>query len=204
VWLDAIDWGTWIATVLLIYSAFAFAAQLALGLLASDEVGGQRRRRALTDPLHLFESDQAPAISILLPARNDADTIEETVRSLLALDYPALEVVVVNDHSSDGTLDRLIAAFALRASKRTPIGSVPHGSVRALYGTPALPGLTVIDLARPGGRARAAGFALAYARHPLVLVADSDTVLERETLVRLALPFKGRTTPSTPTTESSS
>jgi cellulose synthase/poly-beta-1,6-N-acetylglucosamine synthase-like glycosyltransferase len=189
VWPEAVEWGTWIATVLLIYSAFGFAAHLALGLIASDEVGGQRRRRLLTDPLHLFESDQAPAISILLPARNDARTIEEAVRSLLELDYPTLEVVVVNDDSSDGTLDRLIAEFELRASKRTPIGSVSPGSVRCVYGSPRLPALTVLDLARPGGRARAASMALAYARHPLVLVADSDTVLERETLVRLALPF---------------
>lgn len=188
-WPDAIEWGTWIATALLVYSAFGFAAHLALGLLASDEVGGQRRRQLLTDPLHLFESDQAPAISILLPARNDARTIVDAVRSLLQLDYPAFEVVVVNDDSSDGTLDQLITEFELRASKRTPIGSVPRGSVRGVYGAPGLPGLTVIDLARPGGRARAAGFALAYARHPLVLVADAGTVLERETLVRLALPF---------------
>jgi len=191
VWPDAlaIEWGTWIATVLLVYSAFGFAAHLALALLASDEVGGQRRRRLLTDPLHLFESGQAPAISILLHARNDARTIEDAVRAYVELDYPAFEVVVVNDDSSDGTLDRLIAAFELRASKRTPIGSVPRGSVRGVYGTPLHPGLTVLDLARPGGRARAATFALAYARHPLVLISDANTVLERETLVRLALPF---------------
>jgi cellulose synthase/poly-beta-1,6-N-acetylglucosamine synthase-like glycosyltransferase len=191
VWPDALafEWGTWIVTVLLVYSATAFAAHLALGLLASDEVRGQRRRQLLTDPLPLFESHQAPAISILLPARNDARTIVDAVRALLRLDYPALEVVVVNDASTDGTLDRLIAAFELRPAERTPIGSVPRGSVRRVYGAPALPGLTVVDMARAGSRSRAAGFALAYARHPLVLVTDAATVLERETLVRLALPF---------------
>lgn len=190
-WPDAlaIEWGTWIATVLIVYSAAAFAAHLALALLASDEVGAQRRRQLLTDPLHLFGSGQAPAISILVPARNDARTVVEAVRALLRLDYPALEVVVVNDASSDGTLDRLIAAFELGPSKRTPIASVPRGSVRGVYGAPHVPALTVVDMAKPGSRARAAGFALAYARHPLVLVADAGTVLERETLVRLALPF---------------
>jgi cellulose synthase/poly-beta-1,6-N-acetylglucosamine synthase-like glycosyltransferase len=191
VWSEAlaIEWGTWIVTVLIAYSAAAFFAHLSLALLASDEVGAQRKRQLLTDPLHLFGSSQAPAISILMPARNDARTIVEAVRALVRLDYPALEVVVVNDASSDGTLDRLIAAFELRPSQRTPIAAVPRGSVRGVYGAPHLPGLTVVDMAKPGSRARAAGFALAYARHPLVLVADAGTVLERETLVRLALPF---------------
>src|SRR5262245_25894191 len=87
VWPDvlAIDWGTWVATALLVYSTTAFAAHLALALLASDEVGRQHRRQLLTDPLHMFESEQAPAISILLPARNDARTIVDAVRALLRL-----------------------------------------------------------------------------------------------------------------------
>lgn len=190
-WPDvlAIEWGNWIIAVLIAYSAGSFAARILLAFLASDEVGRQRRRRLLSNPLHLFESNHAPAISILLPTRNEAGRIVESVRALLGLDYPALEVVVANDGSSDDTIARLIAAFDLRASRRTPSATVPRGSVTAVYASPRHPGLVAIDVARGGSRARAATLALAYARHPLVLVADADTVLERETLVRLALPF---------------
>ena len=184
-----IDWGGWIVAVLLVYSAASFGAQIAIGMLASDEVGRQRRRLALSNPLHLFGSDQAPPVSVLLPARHDEKTIVDSVRAIMELDYPALEIVVANDASRDGTLDRLIREFGLKESMRTPRSAVPGGSVRAVYGSPRHPALTVIDLARGGSRARAANFALAYARYPLVLVTDADTVLERETLVRLALPF---------------
>ncbi|MCA9539006.1 MAG: glycosyltransferase [Myxococcales bacterium] len=56
----------------------------------------------------------APSLSVIIPARNEADNIEACVRSVLALDWPGpLEVVVLDDRSTDGTsqiLDRLAAA----------------------------------------------------------------------------------------------
>jgi chlorobactene glucosyltransferase len=45
----------------------------------------------------------APLVSILVPARNEARNIEPCVRSLLAQDYPNCELLVLDDHSDDGT-----------------------------------------------------------------------------------------------------
>jgi len=44
-----------------------------------------------------------PAVSILIPARDEAESIGTTVTTLLQQCYPALEVIVLDDHSSDGT-----------------------------------------------------------------------------------------------------
>ncbi len=44
-----------------------------------------------------------PRVSILVPARNEADNIEACLRSLLEQDYPDFEVLVLDDHSTDGT-----------------------------------------------------------------------------------------------------
>ncbi len=46
-----------------------------------------------------------PLVSVIVPARNEARHIERCVRSLLGSHYPALEVIVVDDHSTDGTGD---------------------------------------------------------------------------------------------------
>lgn len=56
-----------------------------------------------------------PRVSILVPARNEAENIESCVLSLLAQEYPDFEVIVLNDHSTDETeviLTRLAGQFS--------------------------------------------------------------------------------------------
>jgi glycosyltransferase involved in cell wall biosynthesis len=53
-----------------------------------------------------------PKVSVVVPARDEAERIEEALRSLARLDYPDLEVIAVDDRSGDGTgaiMDRIAA-----------------------------------------------------------------------------------------------
>ena len=77
---------------------------LAQMIVAWGAVRRRLRTIALEDFRDIRESGLAPPISIVVPAYNEGKNILESVRSLLALRYPRLEVVVVNDGSKDDTL----------------------------------------------------------------------------------------------------
>ncbi len=179
---------SWLGTLILIYGLGITTQYFILAGLAFIEARRQRRQERLADRLSLFEGDLAPPISILLPAYNEEPTIVEGLRSLMQLRYPSLEIVVVNDGSQDGTLRALIEAFGLKPSVRTLRARVPRDRVLSVYSSPDYPFLVVLDTVN-GGKAMALNIALAFARHPLFCAIDADSVLERDTLLHLALPF---------------
>lgn len=133
-------------------------------------------------------SDQAPPIAVIAPAYNEELTVVESVRSLLALHYPAFEVLLVNDGSKDGTLARVIAEFGLRRVGRYIDTSVKHQPIRGFYASPDLPRLLVIDKEN-GGKADALNAGINAARSPLFCAIDADSILESDALLRLVRPF---------------
>ncbi len=63
-----------------------------------------------------FDDSEAPLVSVLVPARNEAQRIPPCLRSLLAQDYPRYEVVVLDDHSEDDTA-RIVLDLGLSREK---------------------------------------------------------------------------------------
>ncbi|MGV3556202.1 MAG: glycosyltransferase family 2 protein [Croceibacterium sp.] len=133
-------------------------------------------------------SDQAPAISVLAPAYNEELTIVESIRSLLALQYPDFEVLVINDGSRDDTLQRVIGEFGLEKVDRFVDDAVSHAPIRGFYATPALPRLLVIDKEN-GGKADALNAGINTCRTSLFCAIDADSILEADALLRVVRPF---------------
>jgi biofilm PGA synthesis N-glycosyltransferase PgaC len=65
------------------------------------------RERPFIDPAHPPTLPQYPFVSVLVPCHNEAENIEETFGQLMDLDYPAYEVLAVNDGSRDNTAELL-------------------------------------------------------------------------------------------------
>ena len=133
-------------------------------------------------------SEEAPSISILAPAYNEAETIVESVRSLLLQQYPSFEVVVINDGSTDGTLEVLRDAFGLEQVRRDSAATLSHTPVRGLFTSRLQPALLVIDKEN-GGKADALNAGLNYTKNAVFCSMDADSILEPDALLRAVQPF---------------
>ena len=139
----------------------------------------------------LLSSPAAPTLTILAPAHNEASTVAQSVRALLTLRYPRLQIVVVNDGSTDTTLDVLRRELELEPAttlRDVPLTTAP---VRALYRSRRFPQLLVVDKDN-GGKADALNAGLNIASGDLVCAIDVDTLIEPDALLKLARPFLHR------------
>jgi len=136
----------------------------------------------------IMRTELTQMVSVCVPAYNESAVVVDTVRSLLSLDYPRVEVVVANDGSTDATLEVLRTEFGLEPSGRSPLGELPHQPVRGVYEPRAPIPLAVIDKEN-GGRSDALNAAIVYSRGPLVMVMDADEIVANDTLALAMRPF---------------
>ena len=169
------------------YFALLFISYFEL-LRHSRATRNERWRRILQSPLTL-------PVSVIAPAYNEEVPIVESVRSLLMLQYPRMEVVVVNDGSSDHTLEVLIQNFGLVKIPTQVETTLESKPIKDIYRSSDYPSLVVVDKEN-GGKADALNAGINVSRYPLVCAIDADSLIEGGALLRVVRPFleKPRTT----------
>ena len=171
----------------------AYFIGINLAYLAQNVVGTAAIRRYLEtsdrfEAEGVFSNLDLP-VSIVVPAHNESVSIISSVKALLQLQYPEYELVVVNDGSSDDTLEKLIDAFGLRPFPEAYRARVPCRPVRGVYHSTRHPELRVIDKENGGSKADAANAGINACRYPLICVVDADSVLQPDSLRRVVRPF---------------
>jgi cellulose synthase/poly-beta-1,6-N-acetylglucosamine synthase-like glycosyltransferase/peptidoglycan/xylan/chitin deacetylase (PgdA/CDA1 family)/spore germination protein YaaH len=139
--------------------ALGVARLLVLGVLAVvHRFQIHRRTPPMPDPV------TGPLISVLIPCFNEAKVIESSVRRILASHWPRMEVLVLDDGSSDGTAEVVRKAFA------------------------GDPRVTLLAFEN-GGKARALNRGLEQIKGDVVVALDADTLFPPDTLAKLVRWF---------------
>lgn len=163
-------------------SNLIYLVLLVIALLSSrahhQHLASLRLERMKLSPL-------TPPITLIAPAHNEEASIIPSVRSLLRIDYPELEVVVVNDGSKDCTLDKLTHAYGLEPAHILYIPHIATAAVRGIYRSAREPRLLVVDKAPGGSKADAVNAGLNVATSPYTCVVDADSMLESDALLRI-------------------
>jgi cellulose synthase/poly-beta-1,6-N-acetylglucosamine synthase-like glycosyltransferase len=169
-------------TLFFYYLSGNLAYLLALVIALKTSAAHQRRIESFR-LRWITESPLAPPITLLAPAHNEEKSIRVSIRNLLELDYPELEVIVINDGSKDGTLEELQDEFKLRPVRMVYVQEVPSAEIRGLYRSDSDPRLLVVDKESAGSKADAVNAGLNAATSPYVCIVDADSMLERDSLL---------------------
>jgi cellulose synthase/poly-beta-1,6-N-acetylglucosamine synthase-like glycosyltransferase len=153
-------------------------------LVGAIENSVRQNETASADYATLASSRFTIPVSVIVAAYNEESVIENTVRSLLGFEYPEFEVIVVNDGSSDGTLERMRDTFALEPYEVFIRHIFQSEDVRGIYRSADHPSLIVLDKAN-GGKADALNAGLNVARFRYVCGVDADTVFDRDALLKV-------------------
>ena len=137
-----------------------------LSLLRSLLVVALARRHVRLSAARITGPEWLPPVTVLVPAYNEAVGIERAVRALVAADYPQVEVVVIDDGSTDGTGD-IVAGLGL-------------------------PQVRLVRQAN-GGKAAALATGVQHASHDILVMLDGDTVFEPDTIRNLVQPLRDPT-----------
>jgi len=156
---------------------------LFLLVLATDTLVYYKRNRQLIYN-RKEHSALAPTIAILAPAYNEEPTIVDSVKSLLHVDYPELEVIVINDGSKDNTLKVLKDTYRLFPVARALDAEISTKTIRNVYQSAEDSRLIVINKEN-GGKADSLNAGINYSRSRLFCAIDADSLIEKDALNRL-------------------
>jgi cellulose synthase/poly-beta-1,6-N-acetylglucosamine synthase-like glycosyltransferase len=150
------------------------------------------RKRYKTLDVHkfpeVFENELYKSYSIIVPAYNEESEIIATVGYLLQQKYGDFEIVIVNDGSTDKTLQLLKENFDLYASNRHYFERLNHKRIKEVYASHIHPNLFIVDKDN-GQRADAMNAGLEVARKDLFCAVDADSILEQDVLIKMLRSF---------------
>lgn len=173
----------------IVYYVVIMALWQLVQLIGSIFVIYSNRRKERLLGLDTSNPDSVIPISILAPAYNEGVVIIESVKGMLNVDYPVFEVVVINDGSTDDSLEKLIREFNLHKVNYPVQIKVPCAAIRGIYRNPEIPRLTVVDKENGGKKADACNAGINVCRYPYFINMDSDCLLDRDSLTWVARSF---------------
>ncbi|GHH98055.1 glycosyl transferase [Neobacillus kokaensis] len=136
----------------------------------------------------LLQSENTKPVSILVPAYNESVGIYGSIRSLLSIEYPEYEIIIINDGSTDDTLEKLITRFKLVKINRVIRKQLDTKEIKGIYQSTLYPHLIVLDKEN-GGKADALNAGINCSRYPYFCSLDGDSIIERNAFLKVLKPI---------------
>jgi biofilm PGA synthesis N-glycosyltransferase PgaC len=178
-----------IDALILIYALTIYISYFALTILAAFSLKTYLGQQKFLDHSLLLSSPLSPPISVLAPSYNESKTIHHNIKALLALHYNHFEVIIINDGSTDDSMNKIIEEYELEKSHRVIKNILPCCEIRGVYTSrnKSYNNLIVIDKIN-GGKADAMNAGLNLAQYDYFVAVDVDCIIENDALLKLIKP----------------
>jgi len=172
----------WIILWYLVVLTFGYLVLLVVSL---PGIFNRYKETEIINLSSLMKSNIMPHITTIIPAYNEEENIIDTIYSVLRSSYTNIDVIVVNDGSTDKTLQKLIETFDLIQIAPFVQGTIKtHGKINGYYVSRFLLNVTVIDKEHTW-RSDTLNVGVNACRTDLCMTLDADTILEEQTISRV-------------------
>lgn len=178
-------------TTVFVYGTGLLLIYAMLAILSFMNIRLFLRKESYTDYKVIVGSPLAPGISVIAPAFNEGLTIISNIRSLLTFDYPNYEVIIINDGSTDDTLEKVVNEFSLVKVEFAYDIKLSAKPVRGVYKSTdeAYAKLVIVDKENGKSKADATNVGINVSAFPYFLCTDVDCILHEQTLQMLIRPM---------------
>ena len=175
---------------ILLFTVFIFAIYIILAVISAFTLRTYLRKNSYVNYDSILLAPLIPGVSVITPAFNETKNIIENVKALLSLYYNDIEIVVVNDGSSDDTLEKLIKSFDLERLTYAFDYRLPCERIKGVYKSNNMSynRLIVVDKVN-GGKSDSLNAGINVSSKELFVSIDADTIMEPDALLKLVKPF---------------
>lgn len=185
----------WITIYFIFSYLIFFYTLLAMGLLLYLCISSIRYQRRLrvnlpddeTIRYTLKTSPLTPKVSVIASAYNEEVTIKDNIYSLLNIDYPNYDIIIVNDESTDDTMKVMMEEFSLVPVPYTDSKRVPSQEILGVYRStdPRFKQLTLVDKKHAGTKSDGINAGINISDSPYFINTDVDCIVEPMAIYRM-------------------
>ncbi|MDP4084441.1 MAG: glycosyltransferase [Bacillota bacterium] len=184
-WGDIVTIFVWFIEVYMIFVILFYSVILFISIFQLRKKYKLDIRQAHEDYMDEFNTKP---VSIIVPAYNEEVGIVQSVRSLLSVHYPIFEVIVINDGSTDNTLEKMIEHYNMKEIKNVVRNQLKTKPIKEIYQSNGLPNLFLIHKEN-GGKGDALNVGLNFSHYPYFCSLDGDSILEHDAFLKVMKPI---------------
>jgi len=174
----------------LVYAILLLLTYFIIAIISAVELNYYIKKNSNVDYRQMLSYERLPGVSIVAPAYNEEKNIVDNIRCLLSIHYPDFEVIIVNDGSSDNSLNTIIEHYDLIKVNVAVDFKLDTQPIRGIYKSKnvAFDNLLVIDKEN-GGKGDALNAGINISSKPLFMAIDVDCIIEDDAILKMVKPF---------------